>query len=330
MRILTIAVVIAAALWGGYWFVGSRAEYRAAKTFFAQARNEGWTAEYSHLGIAGFPNRFDLTVRDVALGDPARGFGWRAPFAQLLALSYNPYHFITALPHDQEFTTPRGPVKLTARKMEGSLTFVPGLALRLNEAIVIADAPNFDAPGQWQIGFDQIRLASRRAADRRFGQEIGIAIKGAAPGTALRAQLAPPQGLPPGKAEARLDAILGFDRALDRHAVRKPPRVTEILVKEGHISWGGMRLTAQGDVKIDPKGVPSGRLTLNARDWRPMIAMAVKAGLIRKQIEPTVIRVAEALAKASGNPDTVELPLVFAGGWMSVGPLPLGPAPILR
>jgi hypothetical protein len=36
-----------------------------------------------------------------------------------------------------------------------------------------------------------------------------------------------------------------------------------------------------------------------------------------------------ALAKASGDPTVLNLPLVLEDGWMSLGPLPLGPAPMM-
>ncbi len=61
-----------------------------------------------------------------------------------------------------------------------------------------------------------------------------------------------------------------------------------------------------------------------------MVPVAVALGLVRPELEQTVTNMLAELAKGSGKPDTVDLPLVFEKGWMSLGPLPLGPAPRLR
>jgi hypothetical protein len=50
-------------------------------------------------------------------------------------------------------------------------------------------------------------------------------------------------------------------------------------------------------------------------------------GLVQPEVAPTVERMMETMAASSGDPQVLDLPLKFSSGRMSLGPLPLGPAP---
>ena len=330
MRIMVGLMLGLFVLWGGWWFAASSAEHRAAVAFFADRRAAGFTAEYSSLDVAGFPSRLDLTVNDVALGDPAAGITWRAPFAQLLALSYNPYHFIAALPHRQELATPVGTFSVTSDRMEASLRVVPGLAFTLDEIVAVADQPGLTASTGWQVTAATMRLATRRVPGRLLAQQIGAEADHITPNPMLKAMLDPTGALPDTLDQAYLDAEAGFDTAIDRHSTTHPPHLTDLTLRDGHITWGQMLLSATGKVTVDAEGVPEGRITIRAKDWKGMVAVAVTLGLVRPELAPTVQNMLAELAKGSPDPDVVELPLEFQKGWMSLGPLPVGAAPRLR
>ncbi|HSF64747.1 MAG TPA: DUF2125 domain-containing protein, partial [Paracoccaceae bacterium] len=100
MRWLLWIVVAAATLWSGYWFAGSRALERGAVQAIAMQAAQGFVSQ-ADVSVQGFPNRFDLTLTEPRFGDPARGLVWEAPFAQLFALSYKPWHLIAAFPPEQ-------------------------------------------------------------------------------------------------------------------------------------------------------------------------------------------------------------------------------------
>lgn len=330
MRIMVGLVLGLFVLWGGWWFVASSAEHRAAMAFFADRRAEGLTADYSSLGVAGFPNRLDLTVNDVALGDPAAGITWRAPFAQVLALSYNPYHVIAALPHRQEVATPVGTFSVTSSRMEASLRMVPGLAFALDEVVAVMDHPGLTASSGWQVNADSLRLATRRVPGRAMAQEVGAEADHITPNPMLKAMLDPTDALPATLDQVYLDAEAGFDTVIDRHVFNQPPHLTDVTVKDAHISWGPMLLSATGKIAVDVDGVPNGRIMIRAKNWKGMVTVAVVLGLVRPELAPTVENMLTELAKGSPDPDVVELPLEVQKGWMSLGPLPLGPAPRLR
>ena len=56
----------------------------------------------------------------------------------------------------------------------------------------------------------------------------------------------------------------------------------------------------------------------------------VAAGLITADAAPTVTRALELLVQQGNDPSVLTLPLAFQQGRMSLGPLPLGPAPFLN
>ena len=88
MKKLLVLIVTLAALWAGYWFVGAAGVKAGFAVWFDARQSEGWQAEYSDLSVKGFPNRFDTTLTDPALADPATGLAWSAPFVQLFALHH--------------------------------------------------------------------------------------------------------------------------------------------------------------------------------------------------------------------------------------------------
>jgi hypothetical protein len=56
----------------------------------------------------------------------------------------------------------------------------------------------------------------------------------------------------------------------------------------------------------------------------------VAAGAIKPDVAPTITGFLNAIATQGGDPEVIPLPLIFANGRGTLGPLPLGPAPRLR
>jgi hypothetical protein len=80
---------------------------------------------------------------------------------------------------------------------------------------------------------------------------------------------------------------------------------------------------------VDEAGVPEGALAIRAENWREMVAMAVRAGLIPEQMQGTFEGLLGVVAGLSGDPEVIDADLSFSNGRMFLGPLPVGPAPRL-
>lgn len=326
MRALMWICTLLVALWSGYWYVGKAAFERGAEGFFQQVSAEGFTAENAALSVAGYPNRFDLTVTEPRLGDPRRGLEWAGPFIQILTLSYKPWHVIAAFPPSQTIITPFEEITVTSDKLQASIVVSPNTNLTLDRTALVGNGLAFLSNRSWSVRAEELRLATRLDPSQSNTHEIGLEVQGLTPDRAM-SELLP--DLPATLDRIHLDAFATFSAPLDRYSGEHRPALTALSIKEGLINWGTMTVFAQGQLE-SVQGYAEGRLTIRVKGWRTLLPLAVATGMINPEVAPTAERMLEALATSTGDPDTLDVPLTFANGRMSLGPLPLGPAPRLN
>jgi len=75
---------------------------------------------------------------------------------------------------------------------------------------------------------------------------------------------------------------------------------------------------------VTPEGLPEGEITLKARNWREMIAVAQAAGALPDSLASTVENSLGLLARMSGNRNTLDITLNFSGGRVRLGADPAG------
>jgi hypothetical protein len=327
MRALQVVVLALGVLWGGYWLAGSIALQKAAEGWFQAQVAAGRSATNSGVEVHGFPNRFDLTVTNVHLADPVTGLAWDAPFAQVFSMTWKPWHLIAALPQTQTFTLPDQTIALASAKLQGSLVLVPGTALALNRVVIDgADLAATSSSG-WSLRAKRVELATRQDASAANGHEISLTVTDLIPDPALLAAMAATSDLPAVVEAAGIDGVAAFSAPLDRFAGSARPQLLALTIKSGTLRWGDMVLTGKGKVVADAEGLAEGQIDLSLQNWRKILPPAVALRLITPEVAPTVERVMEALARQSGDPSVLDLPLVMKAGRMSLGPIPLGPAP---
>lgn len=327
---LLAAVLLAALLWSGYWFFGAHAARLGVEHWFEARRAEGWAADYADLSVWGFPNRFDVTLDDVALGDPETGLAWTAPFFQVFALSYRPQHLIAVWPDRQVVETPLERITVETADMRASAVFDPGDAFTLDHGNVVLDAVALRSSAGWTATAERLLFALRRSGAGEARYQVGVEADGIAPAPELLALLDPVAALPDRVETLRLDATIAFDRPWDRAALEVGrPQPREVRLTDLHARWGEIELRAGGALTVDAAGIPEGRIEVQARNWREVLRIAVATGALPGAFAPALERGLEALAGLSGRDETLDLPLDFEGGRVSLGPLPLGPAPRL-
>ena len=79
---------------------------------------------FAVLGISGFAYRFDLTIDRPHFAQT--GWDWQAPFAQIFAMAWKPWHLIAILPGGQTLTLPDQSLTIETPKIEASLRKVLG------------------------------------------------------------------------------------------------------------------------------------------------------------------------------------------------------------
>ncbi len=323
MRGLLWVTVVLAVLWGGWWVVGSRGVKTAA---------EGWLAEhgrYEDLTVAGFPNRFDLTVTGIDLSYPASGIGWRAPFAQVFAMTWKPWHLIAALPGGQVFTLPEGEVTLDGTGMMGSLLLVPGGDMALSEAVVQGAALRL-SPGLGVVQGAEKAVASIRAetggaetgGDHAY--RLGLSVQQ----VQLLADWAKVAGMPGLIEEGFVDATATLSAPLDRHAGESQPSLRQLDLTAARLNWGELQLFAKGMLARDEAGFAAGQIDIRVENWRLLPPLLVALGVITEDFAPVLTRGLEVMAETGSDPAVLTLPMTAKAGRMSLGPLPLGAAPV--
>lgn len=329
MRALAWIVAVLTALWGGYWYVGSFAAEKGALAAVDALRARGDTLHYSDLSLHGFPNRFDLTVTDPAYSSATTGMGWKAPFIQSFALSYRPNEVIVVFPKSQTITGPLGDATLTTADLRASAAVAASTDLPFDRSVLVGKELALTTPLGGKFGAEELRFATDREDARPLAHRIGLEIKNLSLDPRLMAQIDPQAIMPKGLETVHVDGVVGLDAALDRHLADKTPKLTDIALTEARLIWGPTQITASGDLKVDATGIPEGRINIRTLNWRALLKVATGAGLVSEKTAPTVEKLLKTLEASSGTPDTLDLPLVFSGGRMSLGPVPLGAAPRL-
>jgi len=330
MRILLIAILAGAALWSGYWLIGARGLEMAYRDWLAARAAEGWVANYSQVTTAGFPNRFDTTIADLELADPDTGVAWTAPFFQILSLSYRPTHVIAVAPERMILASPFERIEIETAEMRGSVVVEPGSDLVLDRSAFVLRDMRLTSSQGWTAHLAEGRFATRQAPLVAEAHEIGFEATGVAPAAPLLRRLDPARVLPEVIDTLKIDATMGFDRPWDRFAIEDArPDITFLELNELRADWGRLALRAAGDLTVDATGIPEGRITVKATNWREMLDIAVAAGLLPEGLKDTAESGLALLAALNGPPETLDVPLEFRNGRVRLGPIPLGDAPRL-
>ncbi|MFT6120274.1 MAG: hypothetical protein ACJAXK_002225 [Yoonia sp.] len=319
-------VIILAGIYSAYWVIGSTATERAATAQLMELDAAGWTVEFTDLATAGFPSRFDTTLTDLHLESPDRRTLWDAPFVQALSLSYKPNEVILALPEKQILTRDGVQMDITSTGLLASLALAPTPALGLVN--LTAQTGPLTMIGPDSVLFSVTKgLAALRLADPAQNQyDAYFDLDGFALPDNLHHILDPQGKLPANFAQITVDSSVVFDNPLNRFAPTSHPRPTQITLNGMTVTWGALQLRGKGEVTVDSSGIPTGRITLAAQNWREMIGLAVNADLLDQGVANTAQNMGALLASGGAE---LSVPITFQNGLMSLGPLPIGPAPRL-
>ena len=318
MKKLIVVVVVVAALWGGYWVVGSRALMRGVQDWVQMQTEAGLEVSQQGLSVQGFPNRFDLTLTEPSLRDPVTGFGWRAEWLQSLMMGWKPWHVILVAPNDWVLMTPAGDLPVRASSTEASLVLVPGKALLIDRFTLVAQAPAATLPSGVLAATD-VRVATKRVTP--VEQELGVEIDGLT-GTGTLAAA--------GTGHVRVDAVAGFSAPPGLVVTEVPVVLGRLDLREARLDWGTASLAVTGQLAADAAGQAEGRLEVTLTGGPVLLPLAVAAGLVPERLAPAVTAMVTRMQASAGEGKPLVLPLTFARGQMRLGILPLGPAPFLH
>jgi len=321
---LTFWVILLIALFSGYWFVAAQATQSAVQNAISDARNDGWQIDTGDLTVTGFPGAFDVQIADPGLVSPDGQISWSGPALHATAPSLSPTRLSLIFPQTQTLRLPGQTIHIeTTRLVARAATRLnmafdfEAASLAIVEAIIRSDAG-------WQVALASADAGLAAVEGELATYAVDIALVDLALPASLMRELASDSRL----ISLTADAKVTLDRALDRFVSNgPPPALTRIDLASFSLIWGDVLVNAKGALDIDIAGVPEGRIVLKSAQWQAMLDILVAAGLLDADIAPTLSNVAKTMAGGDG---VLELPITFRGGFMSMGLLPLGPAPRLH
>lgn len=304
---------------------------RSGAAWFDDRREDGWVAEYDAINTRGYPYRFDTTLETVTLADPGTGVVWSAPEFEIVALAYQPNHIIALFPATQTLASPLERLTLQSDDMRASVRFTPGTALALDQSTAELAGVQVTSDNGWQVTLDKGLAAVRRTPASEASYDVYFNATDLRPNDALRLGIDPSGRIPDTFQNLTIDAAVDFTQPWDRFSVEDArPQPTRIDLRDFDAAWGRLGLRAVGVLDIDAAGIPEGRITVKATNWREIVSLGEATGVIPSSFAPSVTRMLEVLATMSGPPNTIDTPITFKNGRVSLGPLPLGPAPRIR
>ena len=330
MRFFVIVPLFVVLVWMGYWAIAAIALDRALTGWLAAREAEGWVANYTNVEVGGFPTTFEARLTDLELADPRTGVAWQAPEFRFDAASARPTSITAYWPPVQSVASPFERIAVSSDTMSGRVSFAPNTALALQSSDIELANVELASTAGWTSQLSAGRLTTEQSDAGDDAHDIvfeATALRLAEP---VKAALDPANVLPEEVELMRLVATADFDAPWDRFAIeRARPQITALDLEDLRATWGNLDLRAAGQLSVDSEGIPDGRITIKATNWREMLDIAEATGVIPVQLLPTLERALELLASLSGPPETLDAPLSFQGGFVSFGPIPLGPAPRL-
>ncbi len=313
------------------WFVWAFISERAVTEWLDARAAEGWLVNYEDLSVTGYPLDFRTELVALELGDPATNVVWTLPALTLEQQAFRPDHFRAIWPEAQSLSSPVERLTIEAASMTSELDLQPGARFALDVSDTVLSDVMVTSDAGWRMALPEGRLSMIRQEGQDARYDVAFAARDLAPPGPTRRQLDPGGILPETIETLDYSAAMQFDRPWDLRAIEdRRPQITALDLREVNAVWGGLILRAAGEITVDAAGVPEGVLTIRAENWREMVAMAVRAGLLPEQMRGTVEGLLGVVAGLSGDPEVIDAELTFSGGRTFLGPLPVGPAPRLN
>ncbi len=328
MKRLTYFVAILALIYSGYWAVGSYALKNTVQNQLTTLENNGWSVDYSALNTRGFPSRFDTTATDLSIIAPDQSISYMTEIVQVLALSYRPNHAIIAFAPEQSLVLDGLPIEIASDGLRASVGVNANTSLSLDAITAEAKSLQFNLEQGTISSLSDALLAMRESSAAPNTYDTYFTSSDIAWPALILGQLPTDNRLPETIDAATIDAAVTLDRPIDRLTLSAwqtdPANLRGVDLRSLSITWGPFIISGNGSFTIDELGMPDGTITLTANDWKGILAAAQSLGVISEQYQFMAQSIGETLSQGD---DRLALPITVANGNLSIGPLPLGPAP---
>ncbi|AKS45183.1 hypothetical protein SAMN05444287_0275 [Octadecabacter temperatus] len=331
MRKLIALVVVAATLYGGYWFVGRSQIQSKLSEALVDIDAGDYDLTYDTLHTKGFPSRFDTTITNLEFNDPLTATSWAAPIFQLFALSYRPNEVIAVFPNEQTLTVDGEVFTLLTNDMRASGKVRANATLAFQTATIEMDYPRIRTEEGAELAMASILAAMRLTPETIQTYDLFLEARSIELPEDVRRMIDPQNQQPAIIQSLRFDSDIDLSAPIELNGANTDPIGLEaISIKEFALAWGEMSLSAIGDVTPDATGLLNGSFSISARNWQQLLDLAVATGSIPEERRLLIVGMAANIDETPHVPDTLTATLTITDGQMALGPIPLGAAPLLR
>ncbi len=328
LLLLPVAIIaVGLAAYGWWWRTLADRVHESVTQIQNEQKTLGRNLEWNAFEIAGFPYLVDATLIKARFLAPDLGSVWDGErvVVRLRPLSLN--SIMVSLEGQQHFfhvsngrwieaDTRADKALLTARSKDtsqsmsasferltgkgkfdasdfhfilergtiGASLFAPDGANALPRLDVVAHLSNLGLQGQIETPLG--------SSVESFDIDLGIQL---------------PEKLPTGSLEALLTAWRATNTPLE--------------IRQFAFEWGGVSMTAVGEIKIGARDLPEGHLRLTLGNHARILELMESYGLITKEAHATAKPVLDVLAFVSGDPKRkISVPLRFMNGEVFLGP----------
>ena len=328
-----IAILFLAAIgWFAWWWVAAEAQKTALNAWLDERREAGWQAEAAAISVAGFPNRVDATLTEVALADPISGWAWDAPRLSIYQILYKPTEAIVVWPEEQRIAAPGARATIRSEIMRASFALAASEALTLERNSFEIRNGAVAADAGWTAGVDyynhHIRPSTGDLGPNAY--EFVAEVRKLRLPEFIRRVIDPSGALPVAIEAIRIEGAAAFETPLDRYALeREKPQLTALTLLPSEGAWGDLSLRMSGAIRADASGRAEGSFDIAAKNWEEMLDAGVASGAINRSLSDALKLGLGFVARLSGGRNTLDVALTFENGFTKIGPVPLGPAPLL-
>ncbi|MEZ0467406.1 DUF2125 domain-containing protein [Phaeobacter sp. SYSU ZJ3003] len=327
MRVVKL-LVAAGLVWSLYWAASAWGLRSGIAQWFGEQERQGWLAEYAALESSGFPTAHRTRILHPTLADPGTGAAWSADWISLYSLPLKPQEVTLQFPPaPQRLSHYDKTAVLQAADLQADLQLAPGSAMSLERMSLQAAEWKISRAGKVLLSAPAFSLDMTRTGDTE-SYRISARAETLTPRGRLQRMLISAEELPPSLTDVTLAADVLFDTAWDRRVLElRRPQPRRITLTQAEAHWGTLALRANGSVDVDEAGRMSGKVDIRAENWRGLLRLAERSGLLPARLRSGTERILGLLAQMHGREQDLDIALSFSDGQMFLGPLPLGTAP---
>lgn len=288
---------------------------------------QGDSLEATFDGVGGFPSHFGLNFSNIILSDPGGASAWAAPEILISLRAWNPAHIQASFPREHSLRLGSERIDIAAQESDVEIALRPTPALTFSGFSSHFSEANLNSNQGGAVGVALADIDIWRASEPQ-AYDIDVMIKDLVLPADIRREVDLSGQLPDLISRFSIEALVAFDAPWNRYTLDGPyPQPTKIDLRAVSLNWGELQLSAKGVLDIDELGQGAGVILVGSDNWRKLLDFLVVNGSV--PVEDRNIW-ENTMSVLSGGGDALELPLVFSQGVIALGPIPLGPAPVLR